>query len=121
MRRIIKDKYGFEKLYTQGLNIKSPLDINYQIQAIKALRKGIESYDRRNGWRGPITNKFKETKWKEKIDRINLDPTLNWKKAEIIEINLDSILVTFENNKKKFFKKIYNGLYVKKKLQVFLK
>ena len=105
VRRIIKDKYGFEKLYTQGLNIKSPLDINYQIQAIKALRKGIESYDRRNGWRGPITNKFKETKWKEKIDRINLDPTLNWKKAEIIEINLDSILVTFENNKKKILKK----------------
>ena len=105
VRRIIKDKYGFEKLYTQGLNIKSPLDINYQIQAIKALRKGIESYDRRNGWRGPITNKFKETKWKEKIDRINLDPTLNWKKAEIIEINLDSILVTFDNNKKKILKK----------------
>ena len=105
VRRIIKDKYGFEKLYTQGLNIKSPLDINYQIQAIKALRKGIESYDRRNGWRGPITNKFKETKWKEKIDKINLDPTLNWKKAEIIEINLDSILVTFDNNKKKILKK----------------
>ena len=82
VRRIIKDKYGFEKLYTQGLNIKSPLDINYQIQAIKALRKGIESYDRRNGWRGPITNKFKETKWKEKIDKINLDPTLNWKKQK---------------------------------------
>ena len=105
VRRIIKDKYGFEKLYTQGLNIKSPLDINYQIQAIKALRKGIESYDRRNGWRGPITNKFKETKWKEKIDKINLDPTLNWKKAEIIEINLDSILVTFDNNKIKILKK----------------
>ncbi len=105
VRRIIKDKYGFEKLYTQGLNIKSPLDINYQIQAIKALRKGIESYDRRNGWRGPITNKFKETKWKEKIDKINLDPTLNWKKAEIIEINLDSILVTFDNNKTKILKK----------------
>ena len=105
VRRIIKDKYGFEKLYTQGLNIKSPLDINYQIQAKKALRKGIESYDRRNGWRGPITNKFKETKWKEKIDKINLDPTLNWKKAEIIEINLDSILVTFDNNKTKILKK----------------
>ena len=35
VRRIIKDKYGFEKLYTQGLSIKSPLDINFQIEAVK--------------------------------------------------------------------------------------
>ena len=60
VRRIIKDKYGFEKLYTQGLSIKSPLDINFQIEAVKALRNGIESYDRRHGWRGPITNKLKK-------------------------------------------------------------
>ena len=65
VRRIIKDKYGFEKLYTQGLSIKSPLDINFQIEAVKALRNGIESYDRRHGWRGPITNKIKEINWKK--------------------------------------------------------
>ena len=38
VRRAIKDKYGFEKLYTQGLSIRSPLNINYQIKsAIKIL------------------------------------------------------------------------------------
>ena len=57
LEELLKDKYGFEKLYTQGLSIKSPLNINFQIEAIKALRDGIESYDRRHGWRGPITNK----------------------------------------------------------------
>ena len=49
VRRIIKDKYGFEKLYTQGLSIKSPLSINFQIEAVRALREGIEAYDRRHG------------------------------------------------------------------------
>ena len=34
VRRIIKNKYGFEKLYTQGLSIKL-LNIKYQIEAIK--------------------------------------------------------------------------------------
>jgi len=87
VRRIIKDKYGFEKLYTQGLSIKSPLNINFQINAINALRNGIESYDRRHGWRGPITNKYKDKNWKKKLNQYNLDPTLNWKKAEITEIN----------------------------------
>ena len=65
VRRIIKDKYGFEKLYTQGLSIKSPLDIDFQIKAIEALREGIESYDRRRGWRGPITNSRNDKNWKK--------------------------------------------------------
>ena len=59
VRRKVKDIYGFEKLYSQGLSISTPLRINYQIQALKSLRKGIEDYDRRRGWRGAITNKFK--------------------------------------------------------------
>ena len=59
---IIKDKKNsvqFKKLYSQGLSISTPLKINYQIQALKSLRKGIEDYDKRRGWRGPITNKLK--------------------------------------------------------------
>ena len=87
VRRSIKDKYGFKKLYSEGLSIRTPLDINYQIKAMNSLRSGIESYDRRQGWRGPITNKFQDSNWRENLKKYNLDPTLNWKKAEIIEIN----------------------------------
>ena len=60
VRRTVKDIYGFEKLYSQGLSISTPLKINYQIQALKSLRKGIEDYDRRRGWRGPITSKIRK-------------------------------------------------------------
>ncbi len=97
VRRIIKDKYGFEKLYTQGLSIKSPLDIDFQIKAIEALREGIESYDRRRGWRGPITNSRNDKNWKKRIDNINIDPTLNWNKAEII--NLEENFITLKTQK----------------------
>ena len=86
VRRAIKNEYGFEKLYTQGLTIKSPLDIEFQKHAINSLRKGIESYDRRHGWRGPITNKNSDPNWKSKLDNYTLDPTLGWKKAEITEV-----------------------------------
>ena len=87
VRRSIKEKYGFKKLYSEGLSIRTPLNINYQIQAVKSLRRGIETYDRRHGWRGAITNKLKDQKWKKKLKNLKIDPTLNWKKAEIIEIN----------------------------------
>ncbi len=98
VRRIIKDKYGFEKLYTQGLSIKSPLNINFQINAINALRNGIESYDRRHGWRGPITNKLKDKNWEKKLNQYILDPTLNWKKAEVTEINENYVVLKLEKN-----------------------
>ena len=87
VRRSVKENYGFEKLYSQGLSIRTPLNINYQIQALNSLRKGIEEYDKRHGWRGAITNKVKDKNWKDKVERFKLDPTLNWKLAEITDVN----------------------------------
>ena len=101
VRRIVKKIYGFEKLYSQGLSISTPLNINYQIQALKSLRKGIEDYDRRRGWRGPITNKIKDKKWESKISQFNLDPTLNWNFAEIIYLDESKIKFNIINEKRK--------------------
>ena len=36
VRRKVKNIYGFEKLYSQGLSISTPLNIKYQIQALKS-------------------------------------------------------------------------------------
>ncbi len=91
VRRSVKEKYGFEKLYSQGLSIKTPLNINYQIQALNSLRNGIEEYDKRHGWRGPITNKIEDKNWEKRINNLKLDPTLNWVFAEILEIKNQSI------------------------------
>ena len=95
VRRIIKENYGFKKLYEEGLSIKVPLDVNYQIYALEALRNGIESYDRRHGWRGPITNKLEDPKWKNKVKKFKIDPTLKWNFAEIK--NLDNSNIFFED------------------------
>ena len=101
VRRSVNENYGFEKLYSQGLSIRTPLNINYQIQAIKSLRKGIEGYDRRHGWRGSISNKFKDKNWQNKLDKFKLDPTLKWEFAEIIEINDSQIKFKIINKKEK--------------------
>ena len=65
------------------------------------MRKGIEDYDRRKGWRGAITNKFKNKNWKEIISQYKLDPTLNWQFAEIISIDDSKIqFVTIDKKNK---------------------
>ena len=102
VRRTVKKTYGFEKLYSQGLSIRTPLNINYQIQALESLRKGIEDYDRRRGWRGPITNKFKDKNWENKIILNKLDPTLNWDLAEILKINNNEIIFKTIKKEKNF-------------------
>ena len=112
VRKKVKKIYGFEKLYSQGLSISTPLNIGYQIQALKSLRKGIEDYDRRRGWRGSITNKIKNKNWENKISQYKLDPTLNWHIAEIISLNDGEIrFKTIDKGKKNlngnlFFKDI---------------
>ena len=100
VRRTAKNIYGFEKLYSQGLSISTPLNISYQIQALRSLRKGIEDYDRRRGWRGPISNKIRNKNWEKKISQYKLDPTLNWRLAEIISLNENEIEFRIINKKK---------------------
>tara|TARA_A100001015_G_scaffold242824_1_gene277550 strand:- start:3913 stop:6276 length:2364 start_codon:yes stop_codon:yes gene_type:complete len=91
VRKTVKNIYGFEKLYSQGLSIRTPLRINYQIQALKSLRKGIEDYDRRRGWRGPLTNTIKKKNLKKVMAKYKLDPTLSWHFAEIISLDNNEI------------------------------
>ena len=101
IRRIVKDSYGFDKLYAEGLSIKSALDVDYQLHALSALRLGIESYDRRHGWRGAIINTKIDTDWKEKLKEKKLDTSLGWKFAEIINVNELGITFMTINEKEK--------------------
>ncbi len=103
VRRLVNENYGFEKLYSQGLSIRTPLNINYQKQAIKSLRKGIQDYDQRHGWRGPITNTIKNKNWKTNVEKIKLDPTLEWKLAEVTEVLDSNISFKFLSNEDKNF------------------
>ncbi|HLS68129.1 MAG TPA: PBP1A family penicillin-binding protein, partial [Kiloniellales bacterium] len=55
VRREIARQFGAEKLYEGGLSVRTSLDPALQQIADRALRQGILDYDRRFGWRGPLT------------------------------------------------------------------
>ncbi len=109
VRRIVNNDYGFKKLYSEGLSISTPLSGKYQIAALEALRFGIESYDKRRGWRGPITNVFRNSDWKNTLKKIEIDETLGWEIAQVSKINdYESDIKLINNNSKE--KIIYNNL-----------
>ena len=86
VRRIVNKNYGYDNLYKGGLSIRTPLKSSYQIEALKALREGLEEYDRRHGWRGPITN-LAIKDWKKNVKKFITDESLEWQLAKVIKVN----------------------------------
>lgn len=56
VRRELAARYGDNELYTGGLSVHATLDPRLQTIAQRVLQDGLETYDRRHGYRGPITN-----------------------------------------------------------------
>ena len=97
VRRIISDTYGYDNLYKGGLSIRTPMNSDYQKESVYALRKGLESYDKRHGWRGPITNIVSKN-WKNQIEKFIIDKSLQWRLAKVIEVNKLSIKIETEDS-----------------------
>ncbi len=57
VRKILfkNEKIG-SKLYTNGYSVRTTLDPSIQLKAEEALIEGLENLDKRQGWRGPISN-----------------------------------------------------------------
>ncbi len=56
LRKQLIDQYGEEMLAQEGLSIRTTIDTRLQLAAQTSLRDGLEAYDRRHGYRGPIAN-----------------------------------------------------------------
>ena len=99
VRKNIIDQLGYDKVYKDGLNIKTPLNLKLQEIASSVLRDGIENYDKRKGWRGPIKNiSLSNKNWKNLIKN-NLEKKIGWEIARVIKIDYSSIEIETENNK----------------------
>ncbi len=99
VRKSIVDKYGFDKVYKQGFNIKTPLDLNLQKIATNSLRRGLIEYDQRKGWRGSLTNK-KYKNWTRNLEKFKIEKSINWNLAIVRNLNKFSADIELETKKK---------------------
>jgi len=56
VRLFLEKQYGTEAVHEKGLRVYTTLNLRLQALAEKALRQGLHDYDKRHGWRGPVTN-----------------------------------------------------------------
>ena len=104
VRKYLVDKYGFEKIYKQGLTIKTPINLKLQAIATQSLREGLEDYDKRKGWRGPILNKKNIIQWNKDLEKYKLEKSIGWNLAIIKKINKFSLEIETENKKQGIIK-----------------
>tara|TARA_B100000686_G_scaffold120916_1_gene127952 strand:- start:18773 stop:21049 length:2277 start_codon:yes stop_codon:yes gene_type:complete len=99
VRKSVVETYSFDKVYKQGFNIKTPLDLNLQNIATKALRFGLVDYDKRKGWRGPLLNKKINNSWNEGLENFFLEKSINWEIAIIKRIDkFEAVIETRNKN-----------------------
>jgi len=129
IRKQVVNQFGFDRVYKQGFNVKSPINLKLQKIATNALRKGLENYDQRKGWRGPLTNRKNSKNWKKNLDKFHLEKSIGWeiaiiKKIKKFHLNIEteksfSGKISYQNSnwlKKEFDELFKEGdiIYVKK-------
>ena len=97
-KKIIKE-YGYDQVYKQGLNIKTPINLELQNLASSSLRKGLLEFDKRKGWRGPIDNR-KNKDWYQNLDKFELEKTIGWEIAIVKRIDKFETVIQTTNNEK---------------------
>ena len=112
-KKIIGD-LTYDKVYKQGFNINTPIDLKLQKIATNSLRDGLSSYDKRKGWRGPLTNikKYKKD-WSKDLLNYKLEKSINWKLAIVKKIDKFSTYIETEDNEKGIIR--YNNISWTKK------
>ncbi|PHS24296.1 MAG: penicillin-binding protein [Robiginitomaculum sp.] len=87
VRRKVFSMYGEDQLYDGGLSIRTTLDTHLQLAARAALRNGLEEYDRRHGYRGPINQLEGLDDWQTQLAETKgaADVNLAWTLAVVLE------------------------------------
>ena len=120
IRKDVINKFGFKKVYEEGLNINTPINLDLQKIAKKSLRDGLISYDKRKGWRGPILNKKISNNWTKNLNSYRLEKSINWQIAIIKKIKKFSVEIE-TIDKVKGFIKYENISWTKKEFKELLK
>jgi len=70
VRRELLERYGEDVLYGGGMSVRATIAPEMQALAVSALQTGLEDYDRRHGYRGPVTQIPLDDKWQAQLATI---------------------------------------------------
>ena len=88
VRREVYGLYGEKQLYGGGLSIRTTLNTDFQKLALKSLREGLQNYDRRRGYRGPVGEMETLEAWWEQLTKIAIPTDLApWRLSVVLSVD----------------------------------
>ncbi len=97
VRKYVIENFTYDKVYKQGFNINTPINLKFQKIATNSLRNGLISYDQRKGWRGPLTSKIYNSNWNKDLKKFDLEKSIGWSLAIVKKINKFSAEIETED------------------------
>ncbi|HYN38259.1 MAG TPA: penicillin-binding protein 1A [Rhodospirillales bacterium] len=107
VRRELVRRYGEVALYKGGLVVHATIDPRLQEIADASLRRGLEAFDRRHGWRGPIgrIERVADSKpvrlpgdWAEQLAAVSPPPGLgDWRLAVLLQVSDREAKIGFDD------------------------
>jgi penicillin-binding protein 1A len=100
IRRELQAKYGEAALYKGGLVVRSSMDAGLQELGSRVLRQGLFSYDRRHGYRGPVTRIPLANNWPQLLAGVPLPGGAEgWETAVVLTMNDHEINLGLSGNR----------------------
>jgi penicillin-binding protein 1A len=93
VRRSIESAYGVKRLKEGGLSVRTTLDQKLQVQARQAFHRGLIKFDRKRGYRGPVTRiaNVSNGNWAPELFKIKEFGDLRpWRLAVVLEVSDES-------------------------------
>ncbi|MCA8928224.1 MAG: penicillin-binding protein 1A [Alphaproteobacteria bacterium] len=101
VRRELANEFGNTKLYEGGLSVRTTMDPRLQTIAQAALRRGLEVYDRRHGYRGPVARIDLAGDWQKALAAVeDPDPGTEARLAVVREVGAQSVAIAFADGSK---------------------
>lgn len=104
VRRELVDQYGKDIIYFGGLSVRTSLDPDLQKYAIDALREGLENYDRRTGYKGPVKVLKTLDQWQDALENIQKPANTRdeWEMAVVTSSNWEKLNIGFVDGREGF-------------------
>jgi len=98
VRRRVGRMYGTKTLYEGGLSVRTSLEPRLQAIAERTLRDGLVAYDRRHGWRGPISRMEVDEVWQNRLENIKKPLGIpSWQLAVVHEVRADGAIIGLQD------------------------
>ena len=100
VKKELSTLYGSNHVFEDGIVVSTTLNPQLQEIALKSFVNGIEEYDQKHGYRGPLHKLDVTGNWHTALLEFNIEklyqPT--WQKAVVLSVSKDLITIGLENN-----------------------